>query len=188
MLMMIYSKIEKIKKHERKLMINIYFLVHSLLSATFFSLFVLKFELFFLDMPNLSYDLINEFGEFWMGEFIMLWLSVVSLSLLSSLLGRFLSYFFIFGISRNRDVDFFELNRRGINTISIHYFGSVIVCSLLYCVVLILMLENATLERESLTTYFLTYLLAHFLILGFSKIMSKVPKYQAKHILDKEDD
>ena len=166
-------------------MLNIYFLVHSLLSATFFSLFVIKFELFNLDISELSYDFLAKFVTW---DLIMLWLSVISLSLLSSLLGRFLSYFFIFGIAKERKIEFFELNRKGINTISVHYIVSTIVCSLLYCILLILMIENATLERDSLMTYFLTYLLAHFLILGFSKIMPKVPKYQAKHILDKEDD
>ena len=179
--MMMYSKIENLKHKKRYLMLNIYFLVHSLLSATFFSLFVIKFELFNLDMSELS------LAELLTWDLIMLWLSVISLSLLSTLLGRFLSYFFIFGIARKREIEFIELNRKGINTISIHYIVSTIVCSLLYCVILILMLENATLERDNLITYFLTYLLAHFLILGFSKIMSKVPKYQAKHILDKED-
>lgn len=180
--MMIYSRIEKLKHKKRYLMLNIYFLVHSLLSATFFSLFVIKFELFNLDMSELS------LAELLTWDLIMLWLSVVSLSLLSTLLGRFLSYFFIFGIARKREIEFIELNRKGINTISIHYIVSTIVCSLLYCIVLMLLLQNATLERDSLTTYFLTYLLTHFLILGFSRIMSKVPKYQAKYVLDKEDD
>ena len=182
---MMYSKIERIKHEKKHLMINIYFLMHSLLSSTFFSLFILKFELFNLNFPELSYDFLAEFITW---DLIMLWLSVISLSLLSSILGRFLSYFFIFGIARKREIEFVELNRRGINTISIHYFISTVVCSLLYCIVLILMLENETLEKDSLTTYFLTYLLAHFLILGFSKIMSKVPKYQAKYVLDKGND
>jgi len=182
---MIYSKIEKIKHEKKHLMINIYFLVHSLLSSTFFSLFILKFELFDVDISELSYDFLAEFVTW---DLMILWLSVISLSLLSSLLGRFISYFFIFGIARKREIEFVELNRRGINTISVHYFISTIVCSLLYCIVLILMLQNAILERESLTTYFSTYLLTHFLILGFSKIMSKVPKYQAKYVLDKGND
>ncbi|MBA7492053.1 hypothetical protein ES702_02602 [subsurface metagenome] len=181
-MMMIYSKIERIK-HERKyLMLNIYFLVHSLLTATFFSLFVLKFELFNLDVSELP------LAELLTWDLIMLWVSVISLSLLSTLLGRFLSYFFIFGIARKREREFIELNRKGINTISIHYIVSTIICSLLYCIVLILMIQNATVERESLTTYFSTYLLTHFLILGFSRIMSKVPKYQSKYVLDKKND
>lgn len=178
---MIYSKIEELKHKKRYLMLNIYFLVHSLLSATFFSLFVIKFELFNLDVSELS------LAELLTWDLIMLWSSVVSLSLLSTFLGRFLSYFFIFGIARRREIEFVELNRKGINTISVHYIVSTIICSLLYCIVLILMIQNATVERESLTTYFSTYLLAHFLILGSSKIMSKMPKYQAKYILDKKD-
>ncbi|GAH21145.1 unnamed protein product, partial [marine sediment metagenome] len=101
------------------------------------------------DAPELSYEF---WAKFVTWDLIMLWLSVISLSLLSSLLGRFLSYFFIFGIAKERKIEFIELNRQGINAISIHYFVSTVICSLLYCVILILMIENATLEKESLTT------------------------------------